>query len=165
MSPQRISRRVAFGLAIAAFTVPPPAAAQDLRSPDARDDAPVSRAAHDLRSPDARSIDSPAVVGTGGDLRSPDSRDAGEGRGSFSAPDVMVVRMSEPAASPVTDDRAGLGRRRHRCRSPLRPRAAGRRRRSRRRASPPHRNARLTSLPITGAHGRKLRAPASLLTA
>ena len=104
MSPQRISRRVAFGLAIAAFTVPSPAAAQDLRSPDARDDAPVSRAAHDLRSPDARSIDSPAVVLTGGDLRSPDSRDAGEGRGSFSAPDVMVVRMSEPAAAPVTGD-------------------------------------------------------------
>jgi hypothetical protein len=62
---------------------------QDLRSADALDasiraDARQSNAAN---SPDPR------------DLRSPDARDAAAGRGTFSAPEVTVVRITEPAPS------------------------------------------------------------------
>jgi hypothetical protein len=104
MTP-KLARPVAFGLTLAALAVPSTAAGQDLRSPDAREAAPVARAAHDLRSPDARSVVTPGVAYTGADLRSPDSRDAGEGRGTFSAPDVMVVKLDKPApaAAPASD--------------------------------------------------------------
>lgn len=85
MSPQRLTRPVTIGLAAAAFALPSTAAAQDLRSPDARDGALVTKTAV-------------------GDLRSPDSRDAGEGRGTFNAPDVMVVKVREPTPAPVAAD-------------------------------------------------------------
>jgi hypothetical protein len=101
MSPQRFSKQAAVALTFAAFAVPATAGAQDLRSPDARDGARVVTPGHDLRSPDARSAVIPPAVLAGADLRSPDSRDAGEGRGTFSAPDVMVVKVREPAAAPA----------------------------------------------------------------
>jgi hypothetical protein len=104
MSPQRLTHPAALAFTLAAIAVPSTAAAQDLRSPDARAAAPVVRAAHDLRSPDARYSVAPDVAYTGGDLRTPDSRDAGAGRGTFSAPDVMVVRVDKPApAAPSSD--------------------------------------------------------------
>ena len=56
------------------------------------------------------------------DLRSPDTRDVVAGRGTFSAPDVTVVRVPQPAPAPARRHR--LGRRRHRCR--LHARAGGR---------------------------------------
>jgi hypothetical protein len=37
------------------------------------------------------------------DLRSPDAVDAAAGRGTFSAPDVLVVKLKEPQAQPVVD--------------------------------------------------------------
>ena len=79
-------------------------AAQDLRSPDARSvGAPQSfTVATDMRSPDARVAGAPEAVPVGTDLRSPDTRDAGEGRGTFNAPDVMVVKLDEPAPAPLS---------------------------------------------------------------
>ena len=80
----RTSTKIIMGLAsalvVAAFAAPSAATARALRSPDARDAAPVARTATaasvDLRSPDARDA---AVAAQGGDvdLRSPDARDAG----------------------------------------------------------------------------------------
>jgi hypothetical protein len=102
MSPQRLIQTAALGVTIAAFAAPGTAGAQDLRSPDARDGGPVAHAGQDLRSPDARSGFAPHAVTVGADLRTPDSRDAGEGRGTFNAPDVMVVKVREPAAAPVS---------------------------------------------------------------
>lgn len=119
MSPKGIA---AVGITLAAFAAPASAGAQDLRSPDARDTAPVVQAAQDLRSPDARSVGAPQsftvatdmrspdarvagapeAVPVGTDLRSPDTRDAGEGRGTFNAPDVMVVKLDEPAPAPLS---------------------------------------------------------------
>jgi hypothetical protein len=37
------------------------------------------------------------------DLRSPDAVDAAAGRGTSSAPDVVVVKVKEPQAQPVAD--------------------------------------------------------------
>jgi hypothetical protein len=103
MSPKRLTQTAVIGLTFAAIAAPAPAAVQDLRSADARDAAPVTRPSHDLRSPDARSIGGTPETGpVGVDMRTPDSRDAGEGRGTFSAPDVMVVKLSEPAPAPVS---------------------------------------------------------------
>jgi hypothetical protein len=62
------------------------------------------RAVDDLRSPDARSVPAPRSVSVRADLRSPDTRDAGEGRGTHNAPDVMVVKLREPAPAPVSAD-------------------------------------------------------------
>jgi hypothetical protein len=99
MSSKRLTRPVAVGVTLVACAMPTAAVAQDLRSPDARQGAQSVRAAQDRRSPDARStVPSPPQVG---DLRAPDSRDAGEGRGTFSAPDVMVVKVDRPAAAPA----------------------------------------------------------------
>jgi hypothetical protein len=102
MSPQRLIQTAAVGVTIAVFA-PSTAGAQDLRSPDARDSGPVAHARQDLRSPDARSGLAPQAVTVGADLRTPDSRDAGEGRGTFNAPDVMVVKVREPAPVSVSD--------------------------------------------------------------
>jgi hypothetical protein len=48
------------------------------------------------------------VIGGGGeppqDLRSPDARDAAEGRGTFNAPDVIVVDSGKQSPAPVADE-------------------------------------------------------------
>jgi hypothetical protein len=77
MIRHRLARSAALALAIAALAAPAAVAQQDLRSPDARDAARSAIAKQDLRSPDAR--------------------DAAEGRGTFNAPEVTVVKV------PVTD--------------------------------------------------------------
>ena len=97
MHPRRITRSAALGLTLAALAAPTAGAAPaDLRSPDARDAARTSEAA------------------TGGprqDLRSPDARDLAVGRGTFSAPEVTVVKVSEPspAAGGLDWADAGIG--------------------------------------------------------
>ena len=85
------SGRAAALLAVSALAVPATAAAQqDLRNPDTRDAAAQTSAPQDLRSPDAR--------------------DAAEGRGTFSAPDVEVVKVAGPSADAGFDwGDAGIG--------------------------------------------------------
>jgi hypothetical protein len=90
MIRHRLIRTATLSLALAAFSAPAAIAQQDLRSPDAQD---AGRA---------------AAVQTSQDMRSPDASDAAEGRGTFSAPEVTVVRMTEPA-SPASA--GGLDRR------------------------------------------------------
>jgi hypothetical protein len=83
MHPRRITRSAALGLMLAALAAPTASAvAADLRSPDARDAARTAEA---------------AAGGPQQDLRSPDARDHAGGRGTFSAPEVTVVKVSEPA--------------------------------------------------------------------
>jgi hypothetical protein len=108
MRNHSLTHTAALGLAVAALAAPAAAAQQqDLRSPDARDAAhPVPAVAverQDLRSPDARDAAHPvpAVAVEQQDLRSPDTRDLAAGRGTFSAPDVVVVKM--PQSSPAAD--------------------------------------------------------------
>ena len=88
MQSRRITRSAALGLTLAALAAPTAGAAPaDLRSPDARDAARTAEA---------------AVSVPRQDLRSPDARDLAAGRGTFSAPDVTVVKLSEPAPAAPT---------------------------------------------------------------
>jgi hypothetical protein len=84
MNKSRFTRSAALGLALAALAAPTAAAQQDLRSPDARDAAQAAQARQDQQAQD---------------LRSPDARDAGEGRGTFNAPEVTVVKVTDPVPS------------------------------------------------------------------
>jgi hypothetical protein len=117
MNNSRLTRSAALGLALAALAAPTAAAQQDLRSPDARDAARAAESAQeqpgrDLRSPDARDAARAAELAQdqpGQDLRSPDARDAAEGRGSFNAPDVTVVKVTKPSTSGGGIDWADAG--------------------------------------------------------
>jgi hypothetical protein len=109
MSTHRLTRPAALGLTLAALAAPAAVAEPiDLRSPDTRDAARAAEARQeqprqDLRSPDARdAAQTSSLVGTTStprqDLRLPDTRDYADGRGTFNAPEVTVVRVAEPAA-------------------------------------------------------------------
>jgi hypothetical protein len=97
MSHSRITRPAALSLAIAALAAPSAIAQeQDLRSPDARDAAAAAESQQGLPTQD---------------LRSPDARDAADGRGTFSAPEVTVVRLPEssPQGGGIDWGDAGIG--------------------------------------------------------
>jgi hypothetical protein len=97
MHRHRLARSAALGLALATVAVSAASAsAVDLRSADARDAA---------RSADAQQS-RPRQ-----DLRSADTRDHAAGRGTFSAPEVTVVRVTEPApaSSGIDWGDAGIG--------------------------------------------------------
>jgi hypothetical protein len=57
----------------------------------------AAQAVQDLLSPDARDAATP--VQSSPDLRSPDARDAAEGRGTASAPEIVVVKVARPQVS------------------------------------------------------------------
>jgi hypothetical protein len=96
MIRHRLFRSAALGLALVAFSAPAALAQQDLRSPDSRDaGSPAQQTQQDVRSPDAR--DAAGVHAQPQDLRAPDTRDSVAGRGTSTAPEVTVVRVSEPA--------------------------------------------------------------------
>ena len=78
----RLTRSAALGLAIAAVAAP--AASAD---------------------PHAQDPNYPVQAVAIQDLRSPDARDASEGRGTFNAPEVTVVRV--PATAPVAPPPTG----------------------------------------------------------
>jgi hypothetical protein len=80
---------------------------QDLRSPDARDAA----LAQERQYSSYPAYPSPEPTGSAQDLRSPDTRDAAEGRGTFNAPDVAVVKVPQtaPSSSGFEWDDAGIG--------------------------------------------------------
>jgi len=90
MNPHRFTRPAALGLTLAALAAPTAAAQQDLRSPDARDAARTSSLAGTTSTPRQ-------------DLRPPDTRDYAEGRGTFNAPEVTVVKLAQPAPAPAGD--------------------------------------------------------------
>jgi hypothetical protein len=53
-----------------------------------------AQSVQDLRSPDAGDV--ATRVQSSRDLRSPDARDAAQGRGSASAPQIVVTKVSRP---------------------------------------------------------------------
>ena len=87
----RLFRTAALALAIAALAAPAAGAQHQLKPPDTREFA----------NPDARDRARAAESRSYQDLRSPDARDAAEGRGTFNAPEVTVVRI--PQAAPAAD--------------------------------------------------------------
>jgi hypothetical protein len=102
MNRHRLARSAALGLALAALA----ASTVSARPADLRSQAGTSSLAgttsppgQDLRSPDARDAALSADARQGQphqDLRSPDTRDYAEGRGTFSAPEVTIVKVIDP---------------------------------------------------------------------
>jgi len=101
---RRLTRSAAVGLALAALAAP--AALADPHASDAYARAEAAQT-QDLRSPDAR--DAAARADAKQDLRSPDSRDAAEGRGTYTAPNVMIVKVPEPVQADDGLDWADAG--------------------------------------------------------
>ena len=66
-----------------------------------------------IADPHAQDPNYPISASDVQDLRSPDARDAAEGRGTFNAPEVTVVKVPRPRAGPRRR-RARLERRRDR---------------------------------------------------
>ena len=102
MFRSRFTRSAGIALAVTALGASTAAAQPaDLRTPDAIDAAAktavVKSSPADLRTPDAVDAGKPAVGSPGVDLRTPDARDHGLGRGTFSAPDVTIVKVVDPA--------------------------------------------------------------------
>jgi hypothetical protein len=93
---RRISRIVTLSLTIAAVTAPTAMANQNLVSPDARD-----------------GMHAASVAGTSQriDGRTPDARDAADGRGTWKAPTVTVVKVpqSTPSSTGLDWGDAGIG--------------------------------------------------------
>jgi hypothetical protein len=96
MNQSRMARSAALALALCALAAPTAGAQQDLRSPDARDAALAAEAQRGQPSQD---------------LRSPDARDAADGRGTFNAPEVTVVKVTKesPASGGFDWGDAGIG--------------------------------------------------------
>ena len=114
MFSSRFTRSASIALAVTALGASTAVAQPiDLRTPDAIDaGTPVAQTKKDLRTPDAVDAGTPATTATtpGTDLRTPDAVDHGLGRGTFSAPDVTVVKVVDPPPTAGFDwSDAGIG--------------------------------------------------------
>jgi hypothetical protein len=97
MRPHRITRTAGLAVAISALAVPGALAdGLDLVGPDARDAAPTSSLAGSTST-------SPQ------DFRGPDAIDAASGRGTLSAPQVTVLKVSAPAPRSTGIDWTDVG--------------------------------------------------------
>ena len=91
----------------------------DVRTPDAiaagdqqqRQQTSSRYTPSDVRSPDAVSARQPTTTEPVVDMRTPDAKDHGDGRGTFSAPDVTVVKLVDPQPTNTGFDwgDAGIG--------------------------------------------------------
>jgi hypothetical protein len=88
MNTHRLTRPVALGLTVFAFAAP--TAAAEIPHHASPEGNPVA-------GPDDKAA---AMIEARRDLRSPDTRDHADGRGTFNAPEVTVVKVTEP--SPVS---------------------------------------------------------------
>jgi hypothetical protein len=116
MFRSRFARTIGLGMTIAALGASTAGAQPaDLRSPDAIDagqpQTTTQYTPSDLRSPDALSAGQPKTTEPVVDMRTPDAKDHGEGRGTFSAPDVTVVKVVDPQPTNTGFDwgDAGIG--------------------------------------------------------
>jgi hypothetical protein len=83
---RRLTRSTAVGLALAALAAPTA-----------------------LARPQAPDVHARAGAAQKQDLRSPDTRDAAEGRGTYTAPNVMIVKVPEPVQAQGGIDWADAG--------------------------------------------------------
>jgi hypothetical protein len=100
MSRSRFARTIGLGITIAALGAST-AAAQPIDGPThdatAAGQATTSQyTPSDVRTPDSVSASKPSTTEPVVDMRTPDARDHGQGRGTFSAPEVTVVKLVEP---------------------------------------------------------------------
>jgi hypothetical protein len=102
MFNHRLTRTAAAALAIAAAAAPA-ASADPHMQPQYQQ--PQDQPPQDLRSPDTRDAAEGRGIGETQppqDLRNADTRDYAEGRGTYNAPEVVVVKASDPVAEPTT---------------------------------------------------------------
>ena len=90
MIRRRLFNSAALGLVLAAFAAPAANAQQSLAPPDTRTFAGPDARDRALAAEPQRPYQ---------DLRAPDTRDYAQGRGTFNAPEVTVVRLAQPAPS------------------------------------------------------------------
>ena len=112
MFRSRFTRSASIALAVTALGASTAGAQPaDFRTPDAIDaGTPVAQTTKDLRTPDAVEAGTPATTTAGTDLRTPDAVDHGLGRGTFSTPDVTVVKVVDPPPTTGFDwGDAGIG--------------------------------------------------------
>jgi hypothetical protein len=116
MFRSRFARTIGLGITIAALGASTAGAQpSDLRTPDAIDagqpQTTTQYTPSDARSPDTVSAGQPKTTEPVVDMRTPDAKDHGEGRGTFSAPDVTVVKVVDPAPTSTGFDwgDAGIG--------------------------------------------------------
>ena len=88
MGTKRLTLAVALAIAAAAA---PAAAARPVDAP-----ADAWKLPHDFQTADTRTVEPPPQ-----DLRSPDSRDYADGRGTYNAPEVVVLEAPKPVAQPT----------------------------------------------------------------
>ena len=103
MFRSRFTRTIGLGITIAALGASTAAAQPaDFRTPDAiaaGQETTTQYTPADVRTPDTVSASEPSTAEPVADMRTPDARDHGEGRGTFSAPEVTVVKLVDPAAT------------------------------------------------------------------
>ena len=113
MFRSRLTRSAGIALAVTALGASTAVAQPiDYRAPVAIDaGTPAAQTTKDLRTPDAVDAGTPVTATTAGtDLRTPDAVDHGLGRGTFSAPDVTVVKVVDPPPTAGFDwSDAGIG--------------------------------------------------------
>jgi hypothetical protein len=101
MSRSRFTRSIGLGMTIAALGASTAGAEpSDLRTPDAIAAGQEKTAQYtpsDVRTPDSVSAGKPSTTEPVVDMRTPDGRDHGQGRGTYSAPEVTVVKLVDPA--------------------------------------------------------------------
>jgi hypothetical protein len=102
MFRSRFARTIGLGITIAALGAST-AAAQPIEGPMhdaiAAGQTTAQYTPADVRTPDTVSASEPSTAEPVADMRTPDARDHGEGRGTFSAPEVTVVKLVDPAAT------------------------------------------------------------------
>jgi hypothetical protein len=115
MSRSRFTRTIGLGITIAALGASTAAAMPNdgpMHDAIAAGLRPTSQyTPSDVRTPDTVSASKPSTSEPVVDLRTPDARDHGEGRGTFNAPEVTVVKLADPAATGSGFDwgAAGIG--------------------------------------------------------
>lgn len=101
MSRSRFTRTIGLGITIAALGASTAAAQPidgSMHDAIAAGLRPTSQyTPSDVRTPDTVSASKPSTSEPVVDLRTPDARDHGEGRGTFNAPEVTVVKVADPA--------------------------------------------------------------------
>jgi hypothetical protein len=113
MSRSRFTRTIGLGMTIAALGAST-AAAQPADGPKhdaiaAGQETTAQYTPSDVRTPDTVSASKPSITEPVADMRTPDARDHGQGRGTFNAPEVTVVKVLDPAPTGSGFDWADAG--------------------------------------------------------
>jgi hypothetical protein len=112
MSRSRFTRTIGLGMTIAALgasTAPAQPIDGPMHDAIAAGQTTARYTPSDVRTPDSVSASKPSTTEPVADMRTPDARDHGQGRGTFSAPEVTVVKILDQAPTGSGFDWADAG--------------------------------------------------------